>query len=74
MKISGAKVIVTCPGAELRDVQDRNRSRLYGIGNATLNGRELSVAYYLENHAISTLIGRENWWPFDAWHSSPPRR
>ena len=37
---------------------------LTGIGDATLNGRELAVASYLENHVIPCLIGKD---PQDIW-------
>ncbi|MET0270599.1 MAG: D-mannonate dehydratase ManD [Sphingomonas sp.] len=59
MKIVSAKVIVTCPGRNfvtLRIVTDQG---VHGIGDATLNGRELSVVSYLEDHVIPCLIGRD---------------
>ena len=30
---------------------------IYGLGDATLNGRELAVAAYLTEHVIPCLIG-----------------
>jgi len=32
---------------------------VYGLGDATLNGRELAVASYLSDHVIPLLIGRD---------------
>ncbi|MEY4140356.1 MAG: hypothetical protein RLZZ371_2538, partial [Pseudomonadota bacterium] len=32
---------------------------LYGLGDATLNGRELAVKAYLEEHVVPCLIGRD---------------
>ena len=43
MKIIDAKVIVTCPGRNFVTVKITTDEGLYGIGDATLNGRELAV-------------------------------
>ena len=59
MKITGAKVIVTCPGRNFVTLKIETDQGLYGIGDATLNGRELSVVSYLQDHVIPTLIGRD---------------
>ena len=32
---------------------------VYGVGDATLNGRELAVASYLRDHVVPLLIGRD---------------
>ncbi len=32
---------------------------MYGLGDATLNGRELAVASYLTDHVVPLLIGRD---------------
>ena len=44
---------------QLRDVADRHRRRRHGLGDATLNGRELAVEAYLRDHVIPLLIGRD---------------
>ncbi len=59
MKIIEAKVIVTCPGRNFVTLKIITDQGLYGIGDATLNGRELSVVSYLEDHVIPCLIGRD---------------
>jgi mannonate dehydratase len=59
MKIDAAKVIVTCPGRNFVTVKIMTDQGVYGVGDATLNGRELAVASYLEDHAIPCLIGRD---------------
>lgn len=59
MKITNAKVIVTCPGRNFVTLKIETDEGIYGIGDATLNGRELSVASYLEDHLIPCLIGRD---------------
>ena len=59
MKIEAAKVIVTCPGRNFVTLKITTDQGVYGIGDATLNGRELSVVAYLEEHVIPLLIGRD---------------
>lgn len=67
MRISAAKVIVTCPGRNFVTLQIRTEAGLYGLGDATLNGRELAVAAYLEEHVIPCLIGRDAHRIEDTW-------
>lgn len=52
MKISDAKIIVTCPGRNFVTLKIYTDEGVYGLGNATLNGREKSVVSYLEDHVI----------------------
>lgn len=59
MKITDGKVIVTCPGRNFVTLKLSTDQGLYGIGDATLNGREKSVVAYLEDHVIPTLIGKD---------------
>lgn len=59
MKITDAKVIVCSPGRNFVTLKITTESGTYGIGDATLNGRELAVAAYLEEHVIPCLIGRD---------------
>ena len=59
MKITSAKVIVTCPGRNFVTLKVHTDQGVYGIGDATLNGRELSVVAYLEEHVIPCLIGMD---------------
>src|SRR6201990_2274105 len=70
LPITGARVIVTCPGRNfvtLKIETGSGSSALYGLGDATLNGRELSVASYLTDHVIPTLIGRDAHQIEDIW-------
>jgi mannonate dehydratase len=67
MKIRSAKVIVTCPGRNFITLKIETDAGLYGIGDATLNGRELAVASYLSDHVIPTLIGRDASQIEDVW-------
>src|SRR5271165_6943606 len=59
MKIVAGKVILTCPGRNFVTLKIVTDQGVYGIGDATLNGRELSVASYLEDHVGPCLIGRD---------------
>lgn len=59
MKIESAKVIVTCPGRNFVTLKIFTDQGVYGIGDATLNGRELSVVSYLEDHVIPCIIGMD---------------
>ena len=59
MKITGARVIVTSPGRNFVTLKIETDQGVYGIGDATLNGRELSVASYLTDHVCPLLIGRD---------------
>jgi mannonate dehydratase len=58
MKITAARVIVCSPGRNFVTLKIEMGQGLTGIGGATLNGRELSVVSYLEEHVIPCLIGR----------------
>jgi mannonate dehydratase len=58
-EIVAARVIVTCPGRNFVTLRIETRSGVYGLGDATLNGRELAVAAYLNDHLIPNLIGRD---------------
>ncbi|MBB4858893.1 mannonate dehydratase [Novosphingobium chloroacetimidivorans] len=59
MKIERARVIVTCPGRNFVTLKIETDQGVYGIGDATLNGRELAVVSYLEEHVIPCLIGSD---------------
>ncbi len=59
MKITDAKVIVTCPGRNFITIVVYTDEGVHGVGDATLNGRELAVASYLTDHLIPCLIGRD---------------
>src|SRR6478672_7184802 len=59
MKITDAKVITCCPGRNFVTLKLITEDGVYGLGDATLNGRELSVASYLTDHVVPLLIGRD---------------
>jgi L-alanine-DL-glutamate epimerase and related enzymes of enolase superfamily len=66
-EIVDAKVIVTCPGRNFVTLKVTTRSGVYGLGDATLNGRELAVASYLQDHVVPNLIGRDAGRIEDIW-------
>jgi mannonate dehydratase len=67
LKITSAKVIVTCPGRNFVTLKIETSDGVTGLGDATLNGRELAVASYLNDHVIPCLIGRDAHRIEDTW-------
>jgi mannonate dehydratase len=67
MKIIAAKVIVSCPGRNFVTLKIVTDQGLYGIGDATLNGREKAVVAYLEDYLVPALIGRDPQQIEDIW-------
>src|SRR5262250_424595 len=59
MRITDAKVVVCSPGRNFVTLKLTTEDGIYGLGDATLNGRELAVASYLTDHLIPLLIGRD---------------
>jgi mannonate dehydratase len=67
VKITAAKVIVCSPGRNFVTLKLVTEDGLHGLGDATLNGRELAVASYLEEHVVPLLIGRDARRIEDTW-------
>lgn len=59
MQIKSARVIVTCPGRNFVTLKIEVEGGLTGIGDATLNGREMAVVAYLQDHVCPALIGKD---------------
>ncbi|MFC9428806.1 MULTISPECIES: D-mannonate dehydratase ManD [unclassified Streptomyces] len=57
--IVDAQVFVTSPGRNYVTLKLTTSDGVTGIGDATLNGRELSVASYLSDHVCPLLIGQD---------------
>jgi mannonate dehydratase len=66
-RIVNARVIVTCPGRNFVTLKIECDDGTTGLGDATLNGRELSVASYLSDHVVPCLIGRDAHRIEDVW-------
>lgn len=67
MKITRARVIVCSPGRNFVTLKIETDEGLTGLGDATLNGRELAVVSYLTDHVIPCLIGRDAHQIEDIW-------
>ncbi|WP_433090083.1 D-mannonate dehydratase ManD [Dactylosporangium sp. CA-052675] len=67
MRIADARVIVTCPGRNFVTLKIVTDDGVTGVGDATLNGRELAVAAYLTEHVIPALVGRDPHRIEDIW-------
>ncbi len=67
MKITDARVVVSSPGRNYVTLVIETEDGITGIGDATLNGRELAVASYLSEHLCPLLIGRDARRIEDTW-------
>ena len=67
MKITAADVVVTSPGRNFVTLRITTDEGLVGLGDATLNGRELAVASYLEDHVVPLLVARDAHAIEDTW-------
>ncbi|HTY94757.1 MAG TPA: D-mannonate dehydratase ManD [Steroidobacteraceae bacterium] len=65
--ITDARVIVSCPGRNFVTLKIMTDEGIHGLGDATLNGRELAVRSYLEDHVVPCLIGRDAHRIEDTW-------
>ncbi|MFW6599229.1 D-mannonate dehydratase ManD [Propionibacteriaceae bacterium Y2011] len=67
MKISDARVVVSSPGRNYVTLVIETGDGVIGVGDATLNGRELAVAAYLRDHVCPLLIDRDARRITDTW-------
>lgn len=67
MKISEIKVLVSCPGRNFVTLKIITDEGVYGLGDATVNGREMAVVAYLEEHLVPCLINRDPQQIEDIW-------
>src|SRR5271157_134858 len=67
LTITKATVNVTSPGRNFVTLKIETAEGLYGLGDATLNGRELAVVSYLVDHIVPCLIGRDAHQIEDIW-------
>jgi mannonate dehydratase len=58
-KIESAEVFVASPGRNFVTLRITTSDGVTGLGDATLNGRELAVASYLRDHVVPLLIGKD---------------
>jgi mannonate dehydratase len=67
MRITDGKVIICGPGRNFVTLKLVTEDGISGLGDATLNGRELAVASYLTDHVIPLLINRDARRIEDTW-------
>lgn len=67
MKITGARTSVCSPGRNFVTLLLETDEGILGLGDATLNGRELAVNSYLVEHVLPCLIGRDPFQIEDIW-------
>jgi mannonate dehydratase len=65
--IEKAEVLVSSPGRNFVTLRITTSDGVTGLGDATLNGRELAVAAYLREHVAPLLIGRDAHRIEDTW-------
>lgn len=58
-KIERVEVFVASPGRTFVTLRITTDDGVTGLGDATLNGRELAVASYLRDHLVPLLIGKD---------------
>ncbi|WP_070378510.1 D-mannonate dehydratase ManD [Rhodococcus sp. WMMA185] len=68
MKIEDVQVIVTSPTRNFVTLKITTSDGVVGLGDATLNGRELAVSSYLRDHVGPLLIGRDPSRIEDTWN------
>src|SRR6266849_3366114 len=69
MRITDANVSVCSPGRNFVTLKLVTEDGVHGLGDATLNGRELAVASYLRDHLVPLLLGRDARRIEDIWQS-----
>lgn len=67
MKIDDIRVLVCSPGRNFVTVKVTTEDGTYGLGDATVNGREMAVVAYLQEHVAPCLIGRDAHAIEDTW-------
>jgi mannonate dehydratase len=67
MRITDGTVIICGPGRNFVTLKLVTEDGISGLGDATLNGRELAVASYLTDHVIPLLINRDARRIEDTW-------
>lgn len=67
MKIREINVLISCPGRNFVTLKVVTDEGIYGLGDATVNGREKAVVAYLEEHVIPCLINKDPHQIEDIW-------
>jgi mannonate dehydratase len=67
VQITNARVSICSPGRNFVTLLVETDEGIVGLGDATLNGRELAVASYLTDHVLPCLAGRDPFQTEDTW-------
>jgi mannonate dehydratase len=67
VRIVDGQVIVCSPGRNFVTLKLVTEDGVSGLGDATLNGREMAVASYLSEHVLPLVIGRDARRIEDTW-------
>ncbi len=67
MNIASAEVVITSPSRNFVTLKLTTDDGVVGLGDATLNGRELAVAAYLRDHVVPLLLDRDAHRIEDTW-------
>ncbi|MEV8183181.1 D-mannonate dehydratase ManD [Specibacter sp. NPDC078692] len=67
MTIRNAEVLVTSPGRNFVTLRITTEDGVVGLGDATVNGRELATVAYLREHVVPLLIGKDEHNIEDMW-------
>lgn len=67
MRIKEIKVLISCPDRNFVTLKIITDEGVYGLGDATVNGREMAVVSYLNEHVVHCLIGKDPHRIEDTW-------
>jgi mannonate dehydratase len=67
VKITNARINICSPGRNFITLLIETDEGIIGLGDATLNGREMAVASYLTEHILPCIIGRDPFQTEDIW-------
>ena len=67
MKITNARLSICSPGRNFVTLILETDEGIVGLGDGTLNGREMAVASYLSEHILPCIIGRDPFQTEDIW-------
>jgi mannonate dehydratase len=67
VKITNARLSICSPGRNFVTLILETDEGIVGLGDGTLNGREMAVASYLSEHILPCIIGRDPFQTEDIW-------
>jgi mannonate dehydratase len=67
VKITNARLSICSPGRNFVTLILETDEGIVGLGDGTLNGREMAVASYLSEHILPCIVGRDPFQTEDIW-------